>query len=168
VLAHRALDHVRGEITEGSHHLPYDDGIKQVLDDLLTSDGRGAAFFAAPASPAHAAWLGTLDLPRVFELAHEYATYARTRSACERAVERLPDRQRQVIQQRYFESMTQEQIALASGIAASSVRNTHRGAIANLRSDDDLFDILEAVGKVRDAARKRQLALQREQLRQVA
>jgi transcriptional regulator with XRE-family HTH domain len=73
-----------------------------------------------------------------------------------------------VIQQRYFESMTQEQIALASGIAASSVRNTHRGAIANLRSDDDLFDILEAVGKVRDAARKRQLALQREQLRQVA
>ena len=103
-----------------------------------------------------------MDLPKVFELAHEYASYARTRTACEQAVERLPDRQRQVIQQRYFESMTQEQIALASGIAASSVRNTHRGAITNLRGDDVLFDVLEAVGKVRDAARRQQLALERE------
>jgi DNA-directed RNA polymerase specialized sigma24 family protein len=103
-----------------------------------------------------------LDLPKVFELAHEYASYARTSTACEQAVERLPDRQRQVIQQRYFESMTQEQIALASGIAASSVRNTHRGAITNLRGDDVLFDVLEAVGKVRDATRRQQLALERE------
>ena len=158
VLAHRALDHVRGEITEDGQHLPYDWGIKSVLDELLTGDGRGAAFFAAPASPAHSAWLSTLDLPRVFELAHEYATYARTRTACERAVERLPNRQRQVIQQRYFATMTQEQIAIASGIAASSVRNTHRGALANLRRDDELFDVLQAVGKVRDAARKQELA----------
>jgi RNA polymerase sigma factor (sigma-70 family) len=162
VLAHRALDHVHGEITEGRQHLPYDDGIQYVLDELLTGEGRGAGFFAAPASPAHAIWLRTLDLPRVFELAHEYATYARTRTACERAVERLPDRQRQVIQQRYFESMTQEQIASVSGIAASSVRNTHRGALTNLRRDDALFDVLEAVGKVRDAARRQQLALERE------
>jgi RNA polymerase sigma factor (sigma-70 family) len=162
VLAHRALDHVRGEITESRQHLSYDWGIKSVLDELLTGDGRGAGFFASPASPAHAAWLSTLDLPRVFELAHEYATYARTRTACERAVERLPDRQRQVIQQRYFESMTQEQIAAASGIAASSVRNTHRGAITNLGRDNALFDVLEAVGKVRDAARKQQLALEQE------
>lgn len=162
VLAHRALDHVRGEITENATHLAYDWGIKSVLDELLTGNGREAAFFAAPASPAHATWLSTLDLPRIFELAHEYATYARTTTACERAVERLPERQRQVIQQRYFEKMTQEQIASASGIAASSVRNTYRGAIANLRRDDDLFDVLQAVGKVRDAARKQQLALARE------
>ena len=162
VLAHRALDHVHGELTEGRRYLPYDDGIQYVLDELLTGDGRGAGFFAAPASPAHAAWLRTLDLPRIFELAHEYATYARTRTACEHAVERLPDRQRQVIQQRYFESMTQEQIASVSGIAASSVRNTHRGAITNLRRDDALFDVLEAVGKVRDAARRQQLVLERE------
>lgn len=162
VLAHRALDHVRGEITEGRQFLPYDNGIQHVLDEMLAGDGRGAGYFASPASSAHASWLGTLDLPSVFELAHEYATYARTRTACERAVERLPDRQRQVIQQRYFESMTQEQIASVSGIAASSVRNTHRGAITNLRRDDALFDVLEAVGKVRDAARRQQLALERE------
>jgi RNA polymerase sigma factor (sigma-70 family) len=162
VLAHRALDHVHGEITESRQHLRYDEGIQYVLDSLLIGDGREAAFFASPASPAHASWLSTLDLPKVFELAHEHASYARTRTACEQAVERLPDRQRQVIQQRYFESMTQEQIALASGIAASSVRNTHRGAITNLRGDDVLFDVLEAVGKVRDAARRQQLAVARD------
>ncbi len=58
--------------------------------------------------------------------------------------------------------MTQEQIALASGVAASTVRNTHRGALANLRRDDELFDVLEVVGKVRDTARKQELARQRE------
>ena len=58
--------------------------------------------------------------------------------------------------------MTQEQIASVSGIAASSVRNAHRGAITNLRRDDALFDVLEAVGKVRDAARRQQLVLERE------
>jgi RNA polymerase sigma factor (sigma-70 family) len=162
VLAHRALDHVYGEITESRQHLPYDEGIQYVLHSLLTGDGRGAGFFASPASPAHASWLSTLDLPKVFELAHEYASYARTRTACEKALERLPDRQRQVIQQCYFESMTLEQIVLASGIAASSVRNTHRGAITNLRGDDVLFDVLEAVGGPRcgppTAARARERA----------
>lgn len=161
VLAHRALDHVRMEVTEDPARHEFDWGIKSVLDELLIEKGREAAYFAAPASPAHAAWISTLDLPAMFELAHEYATYARTRTACERAVERLPDRQRQVIQNRYFEAMTQEQIALATGVAASTVRNTHRGALANLRGDDELFDVLEAVGKVRDAARRQELARQR-------
>lgn len=161
VLAHRALDHVRMEVTEDPARHEFDWGIKSVLDELLTGKGREAAFFAAPASPAHAAWLSTLDLPAIFELAHEYATYARTRTACEHAVERLPDHQRQVVQSRYFEAMTQEQIALASGVAASTVRNTHRGALANLRRDDELFDVLEAVGKVRDAARRQELVRQR-------
>ena len=163
VLAHRALDHVRLEIAEDDTRLPYDWGIKSVLDDLLTGHGREASYFIAPASPGHAAWLRTLDLQGIFELADEYATYARTRTACERAVERLPNRQRQVIQEHYYQTMTQEQIAIASGIAASSVRNTHCGALANLHRDDELFDVLEAVGKVRDAARRRELIEQREQ-----
>ena len=112
----------------------------------------------APGSPGqvqHPAWLRTLGLQRMFELAAEYATCARTSTARERAVERLPNLQRQAVEQRYFEAMTQEQIALDSAIAASTVRNTHRGALANLRRDDELFDVLEAVGKVRVAARRR-------------
>jgi hypothetical protein len=66
----------------------------------------------------------------------------------------LPDRQRQVIQAHYFEATTQADFAKAHRIAASTVRNTHRGALANLRGDDELFEVLEAVGKVRDRARR--------------
>ena len=157
VLAHRALDHVRLEIAEDDTRLAYDWGIKSVLDDLLSARGREAAFFIAPASLDTPPGSRTLDLPSIFELAEEYATYARTRTACERAVERLPNRQRQVIQEHYYQAMTQKQIALTARIAASSVRNTHRRALANLRRDDELFDVLEAVGKVRDAARRRAL-----------
>jgi RNA polymerase sigma factor (sigma-70 family) len=162
VLAHRALDHVRLEIAEDDRRLPYDWGIRSVLDELLTGHGREASYFIAPASPGHDAWLRTHDLQRIFELADEYATYSRIRTACERAVERLPNRQRQVIQEHYYQAMTQEQIALASNLAASSVRNTHRGALANLRRDDELFDVLEAVGKVRDVARRQQLVEQQQ------
>lgn len=53
--------------------------------------------------------------------------------------------------------MTQADIAAVRGVADSTVRNTHRGALRNLRADDELFEVLEAVGKVRD--RDRRLAL---------
>ena len=136
----------------------YDDGIKDVVDAVLADDTRpAAAFFRAPASPAHSQWVRTLDLATIFELSHEYATYARTHSACERAVERLPGRQRQVIQGHYYEAMTQAQLAEQYGVADSSIRNTHDGALRRLRRDDELFDVLEAVGKVRDRGRRLQL-----------
>jgi RNA polymerase sigma factor (sigma-70 family) len=161
VLAHRALDHVRCDLGEHGTQLPHDTEIKDVVDRAL-SDARvrSAAFFAAPASPGHSAWLRTLDLPAIFSLAEEYASYARTQTACQRAVERLPDRQRLVVESRYYGEMNQRQIADAHGLAASSVRSTHAGALRNLRRDDALFEVLEAVGKVRD--RDRRLELERD------
>jgi RNA polymerase sigma factor (sigma-70 family) len=162
VLAYRALDHVRGELVEHNTTLPEDTEIKDVLDELFNCNRtRGASFFAQPASPGYAQWLRTFDLPKLFELAAEYAPYARTRTACERAIDRLPDRQRQVIQTHYFEATPQAQLARHLDLAASTVRNTHRGALANLRRDDELFHVLEAVGKVRDSARRRALESQR-------
>jgi DNA-directed RNA polymerase specialized sigma24 family protein len=141
--------------------LPLDSGIRDVVDAVLSDDrAQAAAAFRAPASPAHSQWLRTLDLPAMFDLSHEYAIYARTRSACERAVERLPNRQRQVVQSHYFEAMTQTEIAARDGRADSTIRNTHSSALRNLHSDDELFDVLEAVGKVRDLGRR--LALEAE------
>lgn len=154
-LAHRALDHVRSDLTEHCSRLPDDDGIRVVLDQVLTDTGRReAGFYAQPASPGHAQWLRTLDLAAIFSVAEEYAPYARARSATERAVDRLPTRQRQVVQDHYFNAMKQAQIAAVQGVAASTIRNTHQGALRNLRGDDQLFDVLEAVGKVRDRARR--------------
>jgi hypothetical protein len=50
--------------------------------------------------------------------------------------------------------MTKAKIAEERGLAPSSVRNSHSGALRNLRRDDELFDVLEAIGKVRDEARR--------------
>ena len=163
-LTHRALDHVSRDLGERPASLPHDEQIKGVIDRVLAErDARGAAGFASPASPKHAEWVRTLDVPALFELSHEYATYARVDSACERAVNRLPRRQRQMIRSHYYEAMTQVDFAKANGIAPSTVRNTHRSALKNLYRDDDLFEVLEAVGKVRD--RDRRLELERSQLR---
>lgn len=163
-LAYRALDHVRQDLGEHDTNLPHDDGIKDVLDTILGDPGHpGASFYAAPASPAHSQWLRTLDLPQVFDLAEEYATYNRTRSACERAVDRLPDRQRSVIRDRYYRAMTQVEIAEVRGLAASSVRTSHGQALGNLRRDNELFEVLAAVGKVRDRARREKLEAERRQ-----
>lgn len=162
-LSHRALDYVLADLTEHDTRLPHDDGIRDVLDRVLSGEGRetGQAFFRSQGSPAFSQWLRTLDLSTIFEFADEYATYARIGSACRRAVERLPDRQRQVVQNHYFEEMTQVEIAKASGLSGSSVRNSHSGALKNLRRDDDLFQVLEAAGKVRDRARREALAATR-------
>jgi RNA polymerase sigma factor (sigma-70 family) len=162
VLVHRALDHVRQDLTEHDTVLPLDGGIREVVEAVLADERtEAAAAFRTPASPAHAQWLRTLDLPRIFELSHEYSTYARTNSACQRAVERLPNRQRQVVQGHYFEAMTQTELATRHGLADSTIRNTHVSALRNLGRDDELFDVLEAVGKVRDYARRLELESQR-------
>jgi RNA polymerase sigma factor (sigma-70 family) len=158
VLVHRALDHIRRDLGERRHLLPCDEGIKDVIDQVLSDEsGPAAASFRAPASPAFDQWLRTLDLPRIFELAAEFSTYARTRSACERAVERLPNRQRQVVQAHYYQEVTFADFAKRYGLQASSVRNSHDGALKNLNRDDELFEVLEAIGKVRDGARRLEL-----------
>lgn len=159
-LSHRALDYVLADLTEHDSRLPHDDGIRAVLDRVLSGEGSelGMGFFRSRGSAGYSQWIRTLDLPAVFELAEEYATYARVGSACRRAVDRLPQRQRQVVESHYYEEMTQTEIAKANGLSDSSVRNTHSGALKNLRGDDDLFQVLEAAGKVRDRGRRESLS----------
>jgi hypothetical protein len=95
-LAHRALDYVRRDLGEHDTLLPHDLGIRDVLDKVLAGEVGSSEpdFFTQPGSPGFSQWLRTLDLPAIFELADEYATYARVRGATERAVQRLPQRQR--------------------------------------------------------------------------
>jgi RNA polymerase sigma factor (sigma-70 family) len=163
-LAHRALDYVRRDLSEHGTLLPEELGIRGVIDRVFAERAirEGGDFFACPGSPGFSQWLRTLDLQAIFELAEEFSSYARIRSACERAVERLPRRQRQVVQDHYFAEMTQVEIAEASGVSDSTVRNTHKGALSNLRRDEQLFDVLEAAGKVRDRARREEMRRQQE------
>jgi len=66
-----------------------------------------------------------------------------------------------VIRDHYFRAMTQERISTVRGIAPSTVRNNHSKALGNLRRDDQLFQVLAAVGKVRDQARREKLEAER-------
>ena len=160
VLAYRALDHIRGELIEHGADLTFDGGIQAVVDAVLgDGDAYGADYFRSPASPAHQQWLRTLDLPTIFDLADEFATYARVRTACERAVDRLPQRQREVIQHHYFQAMTFESVGAEIGMAASTARVHHGRAVIRLERDNELYNVLVAIGKVR--AYERQIALQR-------
>ncbi len=159
----RALDHIRADLQAATVHLPHDHGISEFLDAVMTKD-EAQSFFRGVGSPGHAQWVQTLDLPALFELADEYAVYARTQSACERAVEKLPARQRQVIRDHYYGQMTKAEIARTRGVASSTIRNTHDQATKNLRSDDELFDVLEAIGAVRDAARRSMLTAKAERV----
>jgi RNA polymerase sigma factor (sigma-70 family) len=162
-LSFRALDHVRADIAEHSTLLPHDDGIKEVVDAVLADRSHpAAAFYACPASPAHTQWLRPLDIAELFNVADEYAIYTRTRTACERAVDRLPTRQGEVIRDHCSRAMTQERIAQLRGVAASTVRNSHSKALGKLRRDDELFAVLAAVGKVRGRARREKLKAERQ------
>jgi|GEM_PF-3444444 len=160
-LAYRALEHVQADIGSRETLLPEEVEIQDVVNDLFSDPtARAGAYCSQPASPGHSQWLRTFDLPALFELADEYAPYARTQLACERAVSRLPQRQRQVVEAHYFRQQPQAEIARTLKLASSSVRTTHQGALKNLRRDDELFVVLESVGKVRDEARR--LRLQRD------
>ena len=157
-LSYRALDHLRKEMDDCDALLPEEVEIQEVLNGLFNERDRlDAAWHVQPASPGYAQWLRTFDMPTLFELADEYAPYARARHAVERAVSRLPDRQRQVVEAHYFQETSQAEIARSLKLASSSIRNTHQGALKNLGKDDQLFGVLASVGKVRDEARRLRL-----------
>lgn len=157
-LTFRVLDRARNTLFDDRWLLPEDLEMKDLLDEILAqgNDVRPAAF-ATPGARQHDMWRRTLDLPAIFDLADEYSPYARTQTACERAVERLAPRQRAVIEGHYFQSLPQTEIAKLHGLADSTVRNTHAAALRKLHGDDQLFGALVELGRVRD--RQRRLAL---------
>jgi RNA polymerase sigma factor (sigma-70 family) len=145
-LSHRALEQVRGELSERDDAVELGE-LDRVLADVVSARPRIAAL-------NYRLWIREWDVQKLFELADEFAGYRKVRSACEVAVRKLPNRQREVIQRHYYEQLTQAAIAGQRGVAESTVRNTHSAALGNLRRDENLLELLEAVGRVRrDRAR---------------
>jgi RNA polymerase sigma-70 factor (sigma-E family) len=59
-----------------------------------------------------------------------------------RALDRLPQRMRAAVMLRYFEDMTEPEIATALGISLGTVKSTVSRAVAKLRIDEELGDAL--------------------------
>lgn len=162
-LSYRALEYVQGEIRDRGPAFDDDAGIEAVIDGVLANGAAREARFTSAGSSGFQEWLRTFDLASLFDLAHEFAPYGVARTACQQAVHRLPKKQRSVIERKYFDEMTSAAIAAADGLASSTVRNTHKQALRNLRNDDNLFEVLRVAGKVRDRARQLQLESDRRQ-----
>ena len=58
--------------------------------------------------------------------------------ALRRAIERLPERMRAAVVLRYFEDMTEAEVADILGVSQGTVKSTVSRAVAKLRSDADL------------------------------
>jgi RNA polymerase sigma-70 factor (sigma-E family) len=61
-----------------------------------------------------------------------------------RALDRLPRRMRAAVMLRYFEDMTEPEIAVALGISLGTVKSTVSRAVARLRIDEELDEELGA------------------------
>jgi RNA polymerase sigma-70 factor (sigma-E family) len=66
-----------------------------------------------------------------------------------RALDRLPRRMRAAVMLRYFEDMTEPEIAAALGISLGTVKSTVSRAVARLRIDEELGEEPDLLGRSR-------------------
>lgn len=87
----------------------------------------------------------------------EYLNYHEVRSVCRTAVDRLPGRQRDVIDGEFYDQETPQEIAARQGVARSTVYNSKAQALASLGNDDCFFMALCGMELVRDSERRAQI-----------
>jgi len=68
----------------------------------------------------------------------DHATSSDLQETLRRAVDRLPRRMRAVVMLRYYEDMTEAEVAEALGVSLGTVKSTVARAVAKLRIDADL------------------------------
>ena len=68
----------------------------------------------------------------------DYARESDTAEVVRRALDRLPDRMRATVMLRYFDDMTEPEIAEALGVSLGTVKSTVSRAVARLRVDAEL------------------------------
>ena len=64
--------------------------------------------------------------------------------ALRRAIDRLPQRMRAAVVLRFFEDMTEAEVADVLGVSQGTVKSTVSRAVAKLRTDSELFTELPA------------------------
>lgn len=115
---------------------------------------RGPTFATAERSPSGA----TASRPRpVFTAVEAYHASPRVRRACRAAIDRLPPRQQETIDAYFYQGVGLAEIAARRDVAVSTVGNTKVAAERKLAADDVFYCALDALGRVRDLARRREI-----------
>lgn len=110
-------------------------------------------------APGYRAWLHRLaDLRPVFSAVDEYRERPEVQRACRDATGRLSTRRRDVILAYFYDGLSLEQIAKRDGVAVSTVGNTKNQAEEKLRADDLFYCALDALGLIRNEARRQEIA----------
>jgi RNA polymerase sigma-70 factor (sigma-E family) len=74
----------------------------------------------------------------------DHARESDTAEVVRRALDRLPQRMRTAVMLRYFEDMTEPEVAAALGISLGTVKSTMSRAVAKLRVDAELGEDSDA------------------------
>lgn len=152
-VAHRTLDFLGGELAEieiATHRLEEGEAIQAVLAGL-----EGIEAPAATERPGYRRWERRM-LP-LYPAVAKFSEIAGVRRVCRTAVDRLPAKQRMVIEKHFYDGLEPQQIAEESGVARSTVYNHKAQALHNLHEDDCFFMALCGLRVVRDSARRAKL-----------
>jgi len=72
-------------------------------------------------------------------IADDHTDQTEMRDALRRALQRLPERQRLIVMLRYYEDMSEREIAQILGVSVGTVKSTVSRAITKLRNDEALL-----------------------------
>ena len=93
----------------------------------------------------------------LFSLVDSYREAPQVRKICQSALGRLGHRQRETLQAYFYDGLSLLEIAENRGVSPSTVGNTKAQAESRLRSDDIFYCALDAIGRVRIDARRREI-----------
>lgn len=155
-IAHRALDHLRGELPEIETQCANPTEARALQEALAGFDN-----VEPPAMRDRAGlrdWTRRFELRHLYEIVDDYFEETAVRSICSQAIGRLPHRQAEVINGVFFEGHQPETLASLRKVSPSTIYNQKATAQRKLREDDRFFFELYRLGAVRDHARAEAIA----------
>lgn len=155
-IAHRALDKLRGDLPEvaaSKHSAAEAEAIQAALAGFEQVEGPTMSDRSGIRS-----WRSRVHMRDVFDVVEDFFQNDAVREACQAAVGRLPERQREVITGYFFEEAAVPDLAERRGVSESTIYNHKSQAEKKLHDDDLFFSALITLDRVRDRARVESLA----------
>jgi DNA-directed RNA polymerase specialized sigma24 family protein len=155
-IAHRALDHLRGELPEIEAQCENPAEAQALQEALAGFDSVAPPPMREPAGLRD--WTRRFALRHLYEIVDDYFEENAVRSICNQAIGRLPRCQAEVINGVFFEQHQPETLATLRKVSPSTIYNQKATAQRKLHDDDCFFFALFRLGAVRDRARAESLA----------